>query len=249
MKCFVYIVSVLLISKSALGQKPNSMIEVNPYVRMDWYPEFSYILNGRASTDYIKMKGISWGIEVSYGLPLNNKKILLKTGLGYYRYSFNKMDNHNTTFGKNKARYINYPSMLDVLYTANKYWYNNVSANIAIEKLFNLNKSTQITGGINVNNYFTFSQYYRVTANYPTGPPKHKYTTRNNCYFGLSANINAELLKKMGKIAMGPSITLPMFDLWKQDEVFWEKNSDSRNKWLRGIGFGICINYYLMKNY
>ena len=47
-----------------LAQNQNRQIEINPYIRIDKYPQFSYVLRGRPSTDYINMKGTSFGINI-----------------------------------------------------------------------------------------------------------------------------------------------------------------------------------------
>jgi hypothetical protein len=56
------------------------------------------------------------------------------------------------------------------------------------------------------------------------------------------------LFKKTDKIEIGPSLIVPVFDIWKQDVVFPEENSaDSRTKWFSGIGLGISINFLISK--
>jgi hypothetical protein len=52
--------------------------------------------------------------------------------------------------------------------------------------------------------------------------------------------------ERFQKISVGPSVILPVFDLWKTDKTFpGETNSGSRNKWLNVIGFGLSFNYLL----
>jgi hypothetical protein len=242
-----FIILVSITSTSAMGQKFTSEIEIIPFVRIDWHPKFSYAINS-ANTNIAKIRGTSWGGNTNYKLPVR-KNLYLKVGVGYYRYSFNKIDSYNPQFGRATARIINFPSPLYIVFATDKYWYNCVSMNIGIEKLFNIKKKTVIVTGINLNNFYTYSQYYHITANYPTGPPNHRYTLKNNHYFGFSANLQATLLRRIGKIAIGPSVILPVFDLWKQDGTFpQETNSGSRSKWLNGIGLGISSNYSLSKN-
>ncbi len=247
MKYLTFIILLSIASTFTMGQKLSSEIEITPYIRMDWRPKFSYAINS-ASTFFVNIKGTSWGVNANYKLPVR-KNLYLKVGVGYYRYSFDKIYSYNAQFGKGNARIINFPSPLYIIFATDKYWYNCFSMNTGIEKLFNIEKKTILVTGINLNNFYTYSQYYHITEDYPTGPPNHRYTLKHNHYFGFSANLQATLLKKIGKIAIGPSIILPVFDLWKTDEAFPEKtNSGIRSKWLRGIGLGVSCNYSLRKN-
>jgi hypothetical protein len=121
---------------------------------------------------------------------------------------------------------------------------NTILLILGVEKNFNL-KNLQIETGINFNSYYTISQYYHLSFN-PQG--SQDYKKNNKEYFASSINLNVNLLKKFGKTNIGPSLVIPVFDTWKTDETFPEEtNSGSRNKWLSGIGLGICINYSLSK--
>lgn len=233
------------------GQENYNQIEIKPYLNMDWYPKFSYSINPTNSY-FVKIKGTGWGLNADYKLSVR-KNLYLKAGVGYYRYSFNKIESYNIQFGKGSARVIDFPSPLYVIFVTDKYWYNTVSANIGIEKVFDVNKDWQISAGLSLTNYYTFSQTYHMTPDYPVGPPNHKYKLKNNRYFGLSSAIELGLLKKIKQINIGPVLILPVYDMWKQDNVFpknensAESNSDERHKWFRGIGFGINLNYSLTK--
>ena len=240
----------LFSSNCLLAQKPKSQIEINPYIRMDGFPQFSYAINS-SNTYFVNIKGTSWGINANYKLPLN-KKLFVKAGLGYYRYSFDKIDSYNTQFGKGDARIINYPNLaVYILFATNKYWYNCFSFNLGIEKQFDISKKVIIISGIDLSNFYTYSQYYRITADYPTGPPNHSYKVTNSRYFGILASAHVGVLKKFGKVTIGPNLILPIYDIWMQDKIFpqsptsIESNSSERNKWFRGIGFGITLNYSL----
>lgn len=233
------------------GQKNYNQIEVNLYTQRDWYPEFSYSINPTNSY-FVKIRGISWGINANYKLSLC-KNLYLEAGVGYYKYSFNKINSNNTQFGKGSARVIAFPSPLYVIFVTNKYWYNTVSTNIGIEKMFDVNNNWKISTGLSLTNYYTFSQTYHMTPDYPVGPRHHKYKRKNTQYFGLSTFVELGLFKKFRKINMGPVLMLPVYNVWKQDKVFPknenspENNSDERHKWFRGIGFGISCNYSLTK--
>lgn len=231
----------------ASSQKQKAQVEINPYVRWDSYPKFLYSINS-VTTNTVKINGTSWGINAAYKFPIHNK-LYLKAGLGYYKYSFNNIKSNNSLFGKGDARVIGFPSPLYIIFTSNKYWYNTISINLGIEEKIELKKNVQAVCGLEVNNYITYSQYYRISQQYPTGPSKHKYFGKNERYFGFSANLNASLLKDFGRLNLGPSIILPVFNKWRTDNIFpSETNSGSRHNWFGGIGVGISFNYSLTKN-
>jgi len=107
MSRLIFIVFFATLSNFVAAQKQTPQIEINPYVRFDSYPEFSYILDGRPSIDHVKIKGISfWTKSCLY--YSDKKSILLKSGIGYYKYSFNNIKKENTQFGKSDARNINF---------------------------------------------------------------------------------------------------------------------------------------------
>jgi hypothetical protein len=155
------------------------------------------------------------------------------------------MDNHTALWGPNNVRGISYPSPLYINFWTNKYWYNTALTDVGIERLIPLSKAVNLTAGVDFQNFLTFSQYYRITAGYPTGPPHHRFTTKEKRYFGFTAKLYAGMLFKIGRIRIGPDVLVPLFSLWKQDVIFGEENSASRNKWLRGIGAGLSCNYQI----
>lgn len=236
----------------ALPYKQIPQLEINPYIRWDKYPEFNYAINS-ASANTLNIKGTSWGINAVFKFPVQNK-LYLKTGLGYYRYSFNKIDGYNSNFGRSEARIINYPSNFQVIYTSNKYSYNCISINVGIEQWFNINKNLFLYGSLNLNDFYTFSQYYRIVADYPTGPMGHRYIQHQQRNFGLSANASLGLLKAYHKVTIGPSIIIPIYDAWHKDQVFpgetpnkSENPSSQRSKWFNSVGIGLSLNYLLTK--
>jgi hypothetical protein len=227
------------LSNFTFAQSSSKLIEINPFMRFDNYPAFSYTVHGRASTDNLKMSGINVGINFNYKLPVK-KNIYFKVGLGYFKYSFDKLDNTNSLFGNSKARVIDFPSILFILYSTNKYYYNTVSVNLGVEKSVTLKKNLQLITGFTVANYFTFSQHYHLSFN-PEGTQDYK--KNNNSYFGFSCNLSAAIVKHIGKIQIGPSIIVPVFDLWEKDNTLPESSfSGSRTKLFNGLGFGIVCN-------
>ncbi len=220
------------------SQQILGRIEIRPYVRCDWYPEFSYNIGGRPSTDYLKIEEISWGFNAYYRYP-TKKGINFKGGLGYYKYSFTTLENYNTHFGSADARIIIYPSFFQPTYATNNYYYNNIAINLGIEKIIKLKNDLFIVSGIELNNYCTVSQAYHMTFQ---GSQPYKNTSSR--FFGHSVTINFSLLKQIKETQIGPILILPVFDNWKKDSIFpGENSSEYRNKWFNGIGFGISFNF------
>jgi hypothetical protein len=224
------------------AQSQGRQLEFKPFVRIDKYPEFSYVLMGRPSTDYINVKGTSFGINLAYKIPIA-KSLLIKPGIGYYKYSYNDITRYNTSFGTSDARNINFISPLLIPFFSDKYYYNTLSANIAMERTIPLRNNYLGAIGVELNNYFTFSQHYHLTNN-PIGSQNFKKADKK--YFGTSGLLFFNFLKKVKKVTVGPSVLIPVFDSWKTDKIFYEETvNDLRSKWFKGIGFGISINYSL----
>ena len=247
MRNSLFAICIIFIAEYSVAQKPLNQIEINPYLRWDSYPKFVYTIN-TVTSNTVKIKGTSWGIDAAYKFPFSNK-FRLKTGFGYYKHSFNDVDQVNSLFGKNDNRIIDYtpsgPMSPSILYATNKYWYNSIVVTIGIEKYIDISKSLQLFYGVDIRNYYTFSQQYHIVYPVPEGT---NYRRTDNRYFGFSANLNAGVRKKFGKTSIGPSIILPVYDIWKKDGVFpQEENNKSRKKWLKGFGVGISCNYSLSK--
>ncbi|MCO5247832.1 MAG: hypothetical protein M9887_02625 [Chitinophagales bacterium] len=233
-------------SEINISKNLKHSIELHTYTRFDWYPEITYNINGRPSTDYLKMKGISWGTTVNYKITLFDK-ISLITGLGYYRHSFTKLNKLNTQFGEAKAREIDYPSLYKVQFITDKYWYNTLNINIGIGKIFQLKKNFQIETALYANNYFMLSQYYHLTYN-PEPDKSQKYRTKNKRYFGTSLLMSLEVTKQIKSSQIGLSIQVPAFDVWKTDAVFPSETNDAkRRKCFRGLSIGMVYNYSFTK--
>ncbi|CAL1519100.1 hypothetical protein [Chitinophaga sp. MM2321] len=223
-------------------QAKKGLLEITPYVRFDKYPQFSYVIQERPTTDYVDIKGSSFGINVMYKIPIS-KSLFIKPGIGYYKYSFDDIKKENTLFGKSVARDINYISPVYILFYTDKYWYHSIAFNMGIEETLYQNKTFELNAGLNLCNYFTFSQYYHLRYN-PAGGQDFKKKRRD--YFGTSIAATINPIKKLGKVCIGPSLIIPVYDSWKTDQTFQEEsNSGTRNKWLNGIGVGITIQYAL----
>lgn len=247
MKVLILFMLLLVESLFTYSQIQGNQIEIMPYVQFDRYPEFSYVINGRASTDYIKLKGTSWGIQVAYKMKIK-QDFFLRIGIGYYKFKFDDIERMNTMFGSSEARHIGFPSPSYIIFYTNKYWYNTIKFQVGAEKVIKLNKSLYVTGSINLADYFTFSQYYRIIQDYPTGPPDHKYMEYTDRNFSLSATGQVGIVKSFNRFSAGPVVFFPLFTAWAQDKIFPEEsNTKHRSKWFDAIGIGFQASYTLTK--
>jgi hypothetical protein len=236
---WLFLIICLFSLQQSIGQKLS--LEINSYIDWNTYPPFVKSFNS-TSTSTIKMKGINWNVGINYKHAIN-RNILIKMGVGYQKYSFNDIKESTNSFSRD-ARVINYPEGISTFgYVTNKYWYNNISANIGIEKLLKFQKGLDFITGLEVVNYYTFSQRYNIPAS------NKIYKTTDNRYLGLSSYLYTGLQRTISKnISFMPTIRLPIFMLWKQDDVFpYETNSLHRSKWLRGVGFGVTCVYQRAK--
>jgi hypothetical protein len=120
---------------------------------------------------------------------------------------------------------------------------------LGVEKLFEVNKDFIIIGGLAARNYFTISQRYHLPFDNSFIPQpelqiQNNYQTSKKENFGFGGELNLGILKKIGKLYIGPSLIIPVYDSWKQDSIFpTENSSGSRNKLLRGLGANIKFIY------
>lgn len=230
-----------MLHNTSIGQKQLKKIEIKPFQRIDWYPEFSYNVGGRPSTDYLTMRGASFGIISNYKHSISSKLNII-AGIGFYNYSFNKLKNINSMFGTGSARVIDYPSPLDPIYTTDRYFYQSLFLNVGTEKKIEFKNNMLFTLGVELQNFYTISQRYHLASR------NINFKKEESRYFGSSILLSPTLIKRFKKIEIGPSILIPVYDSWKKDDVFpGENNSESRHKWLRGIGWGISTNFLLIK--
>ena len=246
MKRFCFFFLFLCSSNCLFAQADRHQIEITPIVRMDWYPEFTYSINP-VNSNKVKIKGESWGINTLYKFPVKN--LFFKSGIGYYRYSFNNIEQIISLLGKSNNRIIDYtlegPAAPSIFFLTDKYWYNNIVLLIGVEKQILIKKNINLVTGLDINNHFTLSQFYHITYPVPGGTNYKKSDWR---YFGFSANAQIAVHKKWNRMSVGPQLILPIYDSWKQDAVFPdETNSKFRNKWSRGIGIGINFLYNIEK--
>ena len=238
----ISILSGMFLLQPNLAFTQNTKIEVNPYFRYDNYPQVSYQIDQLAKIDTLKMTGNSYGVNLNYVVPAF-KNTIFKIGLGYYRYSFTKIRKTRIANGAySNGREILYPSPTTFLYLTDRYWYHTASVNLSLEKDIVLGKNINLQTGITVINYFTFSQYYHITS----GDRDFKNDKFN--YFGSSLTLSASLLKRFNKMQIGPSLVIPLIDVWKKDMLLPENYEKStRWKYLNGFAIGLSFNYSIDK--
>ena len=242
MRKLIFITFFLFCSHIGIAQKQKAEIEINPYVRWDNYPKFFYAINPTNNNE-VNIKGTSWGINSIYKIPF--KTIYLTLGMGFYKYSFNKIKQTNSSFGISNSRVINYippgPISPSIIFNTDKYYYNTLAFLVGLEKRALISNDIELISSFQFANQITFSQYYHIT-NPTEGTAYKKWDSR---YFGLSANMVLGIQKKYKKLSLGPEFILPVFSNWHADELFpEEKNSMSRSKWLKGIGIGTNFTFY-----
>ena len=148
-------------------------------------------------------------------------------------------------------RVIDYPSQLSITLGTDSYWYNTISMGLGVEEKIDLNNDFIVIARLSVSNYLTFSQryhipYYNSFIPQPEFQIKNNYKKFKNENFGFGGELNIGVVKKIESLYIGPSIIIPLYDMWRQDSIFpTEINSESRNKWFRGIGTSIKILYTL----
>jgi hypothetical protein len=246
MKLFIAAVLFVFMQLPATSQKPKPEIEISPYFRMDWYPKFNYAYNS-VSTNTVKIIGSNWGTAITYKIP-TSRKATYRLGLGYYKYSFNRIKSHNTRSGKGKSRHVDDYSppggfTPSFPFTTDKYWYNTVSLDLGMEKKVGVDLGLEFNYGFEISNYFSFSQKYHIRFPNPSGVNHIRDEFR---YFGLSAKLITGLRKKIGNVTIGPNIILPIFDNWRKDDMFTdEKKSESRSKWSQGVAVGFSCAFQL----
>jgi len=236
MKNLLLSILLLLFTHLSFAQTSKSQLEVMPYMRFDSYSEFSYNYKDRTNSDYLEVKGISWGTNINYK-HLLRKNIFIKAGLGYYRYSFNTLKGISI-WGETKSRPINYNSEIEVLYYTDGYWYNCVSLNVGLEKAIPLSKNLQVITSLNFSNYYTYAQ------NYHLGHNDSNFKVNNKKSFGYSGYLNLGITKTINDYSFGPFILMPIYTSWMKDKLFDETTTKNEavNKWFRGWGMGLTFS-------
>ena len=233
---------LFLFSIPAFSQKSKRQLEINQFVRLDWYPKFQYSINP-VNSNSVKIHGTSWGVDAFYKFLLK-KKIYFKAGVGYYKYSFSKINQTNSLFGSSNNRIIeNYVPpggpLPNITFTTDRYWYNSIALRMGIETHKNFPQNILLNYGVGWVYYYTFSQKYHL------GYPEPFYKTGVDRFFGFSVLGHFSVQKRVRKISIGPSVDIPIYDIWKKDDVFpQESNNEIRHKWFNGLSGGVGLTYY-----
>lgn len=223
-------------------QRPKNTIEIMPYIKWDIYPSITYAINS-LTTNEAQIKGLSYGISAAYAKGFK-RNLKLKTGIGYYRYSFTQIKNINSLYGEGNGRLIDY-EYLDPVYNTNKYWYHTITLSLGAEKYYTIKDSISLLLGTSIQYYHTFSQFYKIADTY-------NYKQRQNRSFGFAGSLHAGIVRKFNRLSIAPQFIIPIHTIWHKDKVFpsetpgiLENPSSQRNKWFKGIGFGCSIQYDL----
>ena len=245
------LLSIFTTASELNAQRNTNSLEIEPFLRWDKYPTFTNDINVIARYQ-LAIRGRSWGVNTNYKIVDHNKRYF-KIGLGYYRYSFNDIVSTHRSFGQGNRRVIDYPTTLGIILVTDRYSYNTINLNLGVGSHVKLNKETNLLFGANVRNHFTFSQSYHIPYDNSFIPQpelqiKNNYKTFKKRYFGLGGELNIGMLKRIHKLNIGPNLIIPVYDNWRQDDIFpTENNSASRSKWFSGIGVGIICNYPIGK--
>jgi hypothetical protein len=235
-KCLI--VALLLVTELAPGfaQMSNNQIEISAYGRFDIYPRFSYVFDGRPSNDFIRINGWSPGIAIGYKRLLSRHGAV-KTAIGFYRYSFSNLKRSNTVFGESNTRNILYQSSYFINYHTDRYYYDCVTWEIAIQKSFDVRKKRRLVTTPTLTNYFALGQYYHLIRN-PAGSQNFK--TNHKRYFGTSLGVDLALIHDPSKNIVYPVLSVSVLDVWRRDAVFPdERNAQFRWKGFMGVGLGL----------
>lgn len=231
---------LLILGYCTYSQNESNTIEMETYTRYDKYPMFSYAPNSTQMHN-VDAAGTSVGVGIAYRFQMQ-QRFSLKAGIGYFRYSFDKLRVYDPIFGQGDARLTLYmPQNTRVYLATPRYWYNCISLNIVPEYHVALGTNWLMITGLCITNYLTFSQIYSF-KNIPNAEfAKFRYQ-------GNSISGQFSFLRQSGKVEFGPRIIVPFFDSYKQDNFFPSENfSRNRSKWLRGLGLGISCAYSLSK--
>ncbi|HEY9257509.1 hypothetical protein [Chitinophaga sp.] len=239
MRFFYCVLIIVLFSKTLFSQVKANSIELYSYFIHDNYGSFDNSYGRSSFSTKLSLKGDSYGISAYYIRALSGK-LQARIGLGYYKYSFNKINTYDarTNGGTYPKRPLVYPTTDAIMLYTDGYYYNTITFNIGADRVFALNKGYELLAGGSLQSYYTYSQVFKIPA--PQNARYPDYKRKKSEFFGFSANLNIGFNKNFGNFYVGPRILIPVFDQWKQDEIFLEPQNASRNKWFTGFGGGIA---------
>lgn len=242
----IIITALLTLFKSMALAQPKAELSATAYLRMDKYPAFFYA-TGPTTGSTVNIKGLSPGFNIDYTRKISNTAYV-NGRIGYYRYSFNKIERSTDIGTAVNSRPTNLQLLPGAFITfdTDKYFYNTVCFGIGTGKNFQLPRNILFRAGCMFNNYVTFSQKYQITYDNPDNQIENPYRSTQARYFAFEGDVQLSVLKFTGRYRFGPIILLPVYSVWKADDVFtYEKNSGSRSKWFKGFGAGFTFCYPL----
>lgn len=242
----ITITALLTFFKSMAFAQPKAELSATAYLRMDQYPAFVYT-TGPTTSSTVNIKGISPGLNIDYTRKISNKSYV-NGRIGYYRYSFNKIERSTdigTTVNSRPTNLQLLPGAF-ITFGSDKYFYHTVCFGLGTGKSFRLPRNILLRAGCMFNNYVTFSQNYHIPYDDRDNQFENPYRSTQTRYFAFEGSVQLSALKFTGRYRVGPAIVLPVYSAWKTDEVFaYEKNSGSRSKWFKGFGAGFTFCYPL----
>jgi hypothetical protein len=232
--------SFTIAANSSIGQNKKS-VEIDVLGRFDKHANYTTRYFNRSYTNDTELWGKSIGINVNYIHPIG-RNLKLKSGLGYYKLSVDKI-RQTTPFGYiSKGRAINYPAPDGNTfgYGTSKYHYNCLDITGGITYINKFYRGWNYSINVDLIYLYTFSQAYNVSGDI-------KYRANHGRTLGWGINSGMGLIRKFSqdKYYINPRIIVPVFQNLKGDIMFGETSGTKMQKWFNGMGFSLAFGLYL----
>jgi len=218
----------------------KSSLELTILSRYDLHADYTSRYFSRSYTDGTKLYGMSYGLSANYTHSFA-RHVNLTFGIGYYRLGIDKVRQATPFTSEARARAINYPSSIQILFGTDAYHYNNLTGNIGFtyEKPFTAN--TFFITGANMVYLYTFSQAYHITYY------DNFYKTHITRTLGWNANAFAGILQKLKnrKYYISPKLIMPVYQSLHGDAILGEDETVRMRKWFDGLGLAVSFGKYL----
>ena len=212
-------------------------IEFSSTVRYDRHGKYVSNFAGRAYNDTTRLYGMSYGASLQYRRELL-KNLSVYMGIGFYRLGVDKVRG-NIPFGipgTRTARNIYYDDgMTNLLYSTDKYYYNNLSLTLGFTKSFPIENKLKIDISAEGVGYYSYSQRYDLNDGYRT------YTASNSKKVEFGANLLLGVCKEFDRFYIRPALLIPVYQNLKGDRIFFEDENLNITKWFQGVGFMLGI--------
>lgn len=238
MRAPILILAILFVA-SAMAQN-KKRVELVMFSRYD-QNNYTTRYFSRSYTNETKLSGVSYGLGINYIHSLH-KNWHLTAGLAYYRIGIDKIRQitpFSTTAKTRSIDYRNYDSLF-ILFSTDKYYYNNIGLQVGFSYEKSLSKKTYFVTGADIGYLYTFSQSYHIPFY------NHQYKTTDGNISGLSLNASVGLLQKIKKekYYIHPKIILPVHQSFSGDEILGEDPGIRINKLFMGIGLSVAFGKY-----